>query len=294
MKYQVTHKTTYQYSAATPLSFNQVRLQPRSFDRQNCLHFSLTTNPSSTHRQDRTDFFGNALSFLSIQENHLKLQVISESLTEVQPFFIPEEYKNIPWETVKSDFEKSNSLEQAKIQQFIFDSPFVKRAPELTQYAMPSFPAGKPFFEGVQNLIERIYQDFSYIPNSTTTRTTLLEVIQSKKGVCQDFAHLGIGCLRSLGFPARYVSGYLETSPPPGKEKLVGSDASHAWISVPIPYFGWIDFDPTNNTVVSDRHITVAWGRDYGDVMPLNGIYWGKGTQVLNVAVDVARKDAEE
>jgi len=167
----------------------------------------------------------------------------------------------------------------------------IKTASSLHEYARSSFASNRPLLSAVRELTERIYTDFTYDPESTSIATPLDEVLQNKRGVCQDFAHLAIGCLRSLGFPARYVSGYLETLPPPGQEKLVGSDASHAWFAVFSPGEGWFEFDPTNNNMPAEHHITTAWGRDYGDVSPLKGVFFDGGkSQKLTVSVDVSRR----
>jgi transglutaminase-like putative cysteine protease len=174
--------------------------------------------------------------------------------------------------------------------EFMFDSPMVKANQALREYAEPSFSPNQTLLSSVMNLTQRIYQDFKYSPQSTTVATPLSEVLAKKQGVCQDFAHLQIGCLRAMGYPAKYVSGYIETLPAPGKVKLVGTDASHAWISVYSPSEGWVEFDPTNNCVAADQHIITAWGRDYFDVTPLRGIIFGGGEKpVLTISVDVAR-----
>ena len=167
----------------------------------------------------------------------------------------------------------------------------VPMIPELHDYAEKSFAKGRPLLEAVEDLTTRLYTDFTYDPGFTTIATPLADVVKHRRGVCQDFAHLGIACLRALGLAARYVSGYIETDPPPDQEPLEGADASHAWFSVYLPQFGWIDFDPTNNQIPADRHITVAWGRDYADVTPLKGVVFGSGTHELSVSVDCKREN---
>ncbi len=171
--------------------------------------------------------------------------------------------------------------------EFTFDSPHIRKSDELADYAEPSFPRNRPLLQSVLELNSRIHADFKYVPESTTISTTLPEVMKLRRGVCQDFAHLMIGCLRSLGLSARYVSGYLRTLPPPGKPRLVGADASHAWVAVYFPGVGWVDFDPTNDKIPSTEHITLAWGRDYGDVSPIRGSLLGGGGQTVRVSVDV-------
>jgi transglutaminase-like putative cysteine protease len=174
------------------------------------------------------------------------------------------------------------------------ETPVTSFEAGITNYALQSFTPGRPIYEAVYNLMGRIYKDFEFKPGFTTIATPLSEVMKQRKGVCQDFAHVGIACLRSIGLPARYVSGYIETLPPPGVEKLVGVDASHAWFSVFIPNIGWLDFDPTNNVVPSDQHITIGWGRDYFDITPLKGVILSSGPHRLSVSVDVRRVPTTE
>ena len=177
------------------------------------------------------------------------------------------------------------------IRQYVFETPMTAWNDEIVKYALQSFTSGRPVFEATEELTRRIYKDFEYKPGHTTIATPLSVVMQERKGVCQDFAHLAIACLRAIGLPARYVSGYLETVSPEGTEKLIGVDASHAWFSVYIPGWGWMDFDPTNNCLVSDQHITIGWGRDYADIAPLEGIILSSGSHELTVSVDVKRKN---
>jgi transglutaminase-like putative cysteine protease len=171
--------------------------------------------------------------------------------------------------------------------QYAFDSPCVRNSPELADFALPSFTPGRPILAAAADLTRRIHTEFRYDPTATSVNTPPSEVLKTRRGVCQDFAHLAIGCLRSLGLPARYVSGYLLTTPPPGKPRLVGADASHAWFSVYTPDCDWVDYDPTNNIRPSDQHVTLAWGRDYSDVCPIKGVFFGGGQQVVQVSVDV-------
>jgi transglutaminase-like putative cysteine protease len=192
-----------------------------------------------------------------------------------------------PWTEVAELFRDPVSPEVVDQYQFCFDSPLLRTAPDLADYARGSFPAGTPLLVGVANLNQRIFRDFKYDPVATSVATPLEEVWAKRRGVCQDFAHLAIACLRSLGLPARYVSGYLRTHAPPGKERLVGADASHAWFSVYCPSVGWVDFDPTNNLLTGEEHITVAYGRDYSDVSPVSGIITGGGHHEVRVSVDV-------
>ena len=197
--------------------------------------------------------------------------------------------EHLAWEEARRQLHTDLDPDILEMRQYILNSPMIPAMPELYAYAEKSFAEGRPLLEAVEDLSTRLYTDFTYDPNFTTIATPLIDVIKHRRGVCQDFAHLGIGCLRALGLAARYVSGYIETNPPPDQKPLAGADASHAWFSVYLPQLGWIDFDPTNNQMPTDRHITVAWGRDYADVTPLKGVVFGSGTHELSVSVDCER-----
>jgi transglutaminase-like putative cysteine protease len=186
---------------------------------------------------------------------------------------------------------ENNSAVAPEMQEFVFPSSLIRRLPALGDYAAGSFVAGRPLLEAIMDLTRRIHGDLKFDPKATTVATPLEQVIRNGRGVCQDFAHFQIGCLRAIGLPARYVSGYLETLPPPGKPKLVGADASHAWVQAFVPPVGWIDIDPTNNLIASDRYITVARGRDFDDVSPIRGVIVGGGKHELSVGVDVTPLD---
>lgn len=200
---------------------------------------------------------------------------------------LPDPQTTPPWENVRDLSAKGRHPEQLETSGYLFDSPMLAAQPDFADYGRISFPPGCPLLQGVVDLLQRINREFRFDPRATTIATPVHEVLRLRSGVCQDFAHLGIICLRSLGLPARYVSGYIETIPPPGRSRLVGADASHAWFSVWCPGYGWIDADPTNNLLSADRHITVAWGRDFSDVSPLRGIVLGGGEHKLKVEVDV-------
>jgi len=210
-----------------------------------------------------------------------------ESIVDVSTKKYPTAEVTLPWEMVREAMRWDLSPAALEAIEFTFDSVHIRRSTELATYAETSFPPGRRLLEAVLDLTRRIHEDFKYSPATTTISTTLPEVMRMRKGVCQDFAHLQIGCLRSMGLAARYVSGYLRTLPPPGKPRLIGADASHAWVSVYFPGFGWLDFDPTNNRVPSASHITLAWGRDYDDVSPVRGVLVGGGKQRMVVGVDV-------
>jgi len=293
MKYRVTHRTEYFYSGTVSQCHNLAHLRPRDSDRQQCLQQQLQITPVPNDIAEHTDFFGNHVSYFSIQQPHQSMTVTasSEVVLHGNAGQLPL-YNDAPWDEVRKRLAAPQAADTSEQRQFTLDSPLAATAPELANYAMTSFPAGRPLLEAVHDLMQRVYTDFTYHPGFTTISTPLSEVLASRRGVCQDFAHLAIACLRSLGLAARYVSGYLETLPLPGQQKLQGADESHAWFSVYLPDNGWVDFDPTNNQVPLDQHITTAWGRDFSDVTPLKGvIYGGDPGHRLQVSVDVERLD---
>lgn len=287
MKYHVFHGTSYGYSQPVSLCHNQVHLTPRTTDRQRCLHTGLEVSPLPSSQSDWTDFFGNQATFFSVEMPHDKLSIVARSEVEV---FAPLEISALqtpPWEDIREQLLVPQNEDTLAAAQFCPASRFIHHSAEAHDYGLPNFPPGRPILEALLELTSRIFHEFKYDQNATGVFTKPAEVFQSRRGVCQDFAHLQISCLRSLGLAARYVSGYLVTEPPPGKPKLVGADASHAWLSVFCGSAGWIDVDPTNNLIPGIRHITLAWGRDYGDVCPIQGVLIGGGQSTLSVAVDV-------
>jgi transglutaminase-like putative cysteine protease len=309
VKYRITHTTFYHYSQPVGLCQNEARLQPRIFWRQQCHNSRFDIKPTPMDFSERIDFFGNRVAYFAIQQPHTQLIVTAISEVTIFPRQNNLDLLNqMTWEQVRSLLQESpllgqsqSQLGQSQIQnqdqtlevldarQYVLDSPMVIVTPELADYAQGSFLPNRALVDVVHDLMQRIYKDFTYDPAFTTIATPLSEVLSFRRGVCQDFAHLAIGCLRAYGIAARYISGYVETLPEPGKPRLVGADASHAWFSVYIPGTGWLDFDPTNNTVPLDQHITLAWGRDYADVTPLKGIAFGGGQHTLSVSVDVLR-----
>ena len=288
MNYRIIHRTLYEYAMPVTVSHHVARLEPRGTTVQKQESFSLKIFPEPSLRKSRPDYFGNQLCFFSIQELHSKLEIVTNSRVTVQPVRPPPAESSPAWDEVAEIFRDPVSPEVVEPYQFIFDSPQVRVSMDLAAYARESFAAGTPLLSGVRDLTGRIFTDFKYDPRATTVATPLEEVLAKRRGVCQDFAHLAIACLRSLGLPARYVSGYLRTRPPEGQERLVGADASHAWFAVYCPEIGWVDFDPTNNLQPTEEHITVAYGRDFGDVSPVAGILTGGGRHAVKVAVDVA------
>jgi transglutaminase-like putative cysteine protease len=288
MTYNILHRTLYEYAAPVTVSHHVARLEPRTTVTQERDNFSLKIFPEPALRKSRPDYFGNRLCFFTIQQVHSRLEIITASRVTLRLDKLSGNESSTPWESVAEMFRDPVSPEVVEPYQFIFDSPQVRASCELADYATQSFPAGTPLLDGARDLTRRIFSDFKYDPKATTVATPLEEVWEKRRGVCQDFAHLGIACLRSLGLPARYVSGYLRTHPPEGKElQLLGADASHAWFAVFCPGTGWMDFDPTNNLQPAQEHITVAYGRDFGDVSPVAGILTGGGKHIVKVAVEV-------
>jgi transglutaminase-like putative cysteine protease len=288
MIYDLNHTTTYDYTGSVSLSHHLLRLHPRSLPYQKPLMTKLEIDPVPGFTQTHTDYFGNQIAFVTMDGSHKSLVITSCSQVEVWPrSFIPRADETPSWESIRDLRGGEKPSDSLEAREFIYPSPLVKRLPESAAYALPSFTANRPVLEAVLDLTARIHRDFKFDPKATTIATPLEEFMKKRRGVCQDFAHLEIACLRSVGIPARYVSGYLETDPPPGKPRLAGADASHAWVSFYCPGAGWIDVDPTNNLLPSNRHITVAWGRDYLDVSPIRGVILGSGEHTLKVSVDV-------
>lgn len=295
MIYRIRHITHYEYEKPVTLCYNRAYLLPRDTDYQSCTESQIQISPAHTLGQQRIDYFGNKAYFFSLEQPHRELKIDVTSVIRVHESKYAREceldldFGNTCGQALIA-LQESRELPVLEAREFVLNSPMIKTAASLREYARASFGSNRPLLSAVRELTDRIYTDFTYDPESTSIATPLDEVLQNKRGVCQDFAHLAIGCLRSLGFPARYVSGYLETLPPPGQEKLVGSDASHAWFAVFSPGEGWFEFDPTNNNMPAEHHITTAWGRDYGDVSPLKGVFFDGGkSQKLSVSVDVSR-----
>jgi len=287
LNYRVRHTTTYRYEDPVSVSHHIVRLTPRNLPKQICRASHLSIQPAPPVTSTYFDYFGNTLTTFTLSEPHDCLVVQTDSDLAVQAVEPPDFSHSAPWETVRESLAGDHSDEALSACQFIFDSQRVPSNPELAAYARESFSAGRPLLAAVLDLTRRIHQDFRFDKKATEVATPVQTFFEKRRGVCQDFAHLEIGCLRSLGLPARYVSGYLRTMPPPGRPRLVGADASHAWCSAWCPGTGWVDFDPTNDCVPSDGHITVAWGRDYSDVSPIYGVLLGGARHKLEVAVDV-------
>lgn len=293
MKYTIEHTTAYTYLEPVSLCHNIARLMPRNSGEQICKNTTIHIRPQPDRINEYEDFFGNKVIYFSIEKEHWELTVLVTSEVERMEsgHCRPIDYPIAGLEEVKTELLNPD-VDVIDIKQYLFVTPMTSWNEKILQYAMQSFLPGRSVFEATNDLTHRIYKDFEYKPGHTTIATPLSVVMKERKGVCQDFAHLAIACLRSIGLPARYVSGYIETISPEGVEKLIGSDASHAWFSVYIPKMGWIDFDPTNNCIVSDQHITIGWGRDYADIAPMEGIILSSGSHELTVSVDVKRQNS--
>jgi transglutaminase-like putative cysteine protease len=284
MVYRVRHTTTYTYSAPVSVCYNELRLRPRDGRQQSCAFHELLVFPRPTVFSQVVDYFGNSVTFFTLQESHQALTMTANSRVTLTPARLPPVAATPPWEEVRDGLRDGRGGPDLEAYQCVFDSPYVATTPELQAYALPSFPPGRPLLDAVRDLTGRIYGDFTYTPRATAIHTPLQEVLQDRRGVCQDFAHVQIGCLRALGLAARYVSGYLVT---PARLPASGAQASHAWVAVYCPGYGWIDIDPTNNVFPAAAHITLAYGRDYGDVSPIKGVFFGGGEHTMDVAVDV-------
>lgn len=292
MRYLVRHTTVYRYTQPVTGCHNVVHLTPRNDRGQRLLFCDLVIDPAPETLTRFTDFFGNDAAFFSIHEPHDRLRVVAVSRVALDPPTKREPPEASPaWEEAVAAMRSGG--ESLDAFQYLFESPFVRPLAELTEYARKSFPAGRPTVAAAWDLCRRIFAEFKYSPNYTTISTPVEEVFRTRRGVCQDFAHLMIAALRALGLPARYVSGYLRTTPVPGaRVPLIGADASHAWVSLYCPGRGWVDFDPTNDAMPTDQHVTLAVGRDYDDVSPIKGVIMGGGQHRLEVGVEVRPVEA--
>ncbi|NJN24986.1 MAG: transglutaminase family protein [Cyclobacteriaceae bacterium] len=287
MRYEVTHKTKYIYQSPASLCHNVVYQWPAGFPFQHVDQYLYSILPEPNFLAKRKDFFDNKYVYFSVQKTHKELVVQSTSqITLSKPAWMQTDpSKTLPWEQVVQWLRQPEC--PSDIKQFYLESAYVTYVKGLRNYALQSFTPGRPVMEAMLDLNQRINSDFKFTPGFTEISTPLEEVFKYKKGVCQDYAHFELACVRSIGLAGRYMSGYIETFPPPGKPKLVGADASHAWMALYIPESGWVEFDATNNLLVSDQHIRVATGRDFADVVPLKGIVYSGGGQKMVVTVDV-------
>jgi transglutaminase-like putative cysteine protease len=285
--YRLTHQTSYHYDRKVSVSHHVMTLRPRDLPWQHCRAHELCIRPEPGTQVERTDYFGNHSVLVTFESAHREFEVVAGSVIAVQDRPVPGEAGQVSWESVAAACAAPGWTAATEAGEFRFDSPYVRRQAVIGRWAAESFPAGRAILKGVSELNERIHDGFHFDSRATTVATPVEEVFAKRRGVCQDFAHVMLVALRTLGLPARYVSGYLETQPPPGKARLIGADASHAWVSVWVPGAGWVDFDPTNNVMPGRRHVTVAWGRDFGDVSPVRGVLVGSGEHSLRVSVDL-------
>jgi transglutaminase-like putative cysteine protease len=287
--YDISHVSTFDYAQPVSVSHQLLRLQPRETERQHVTRTAIAIEPEPATRERRRDYFQNEVTYITVQEPHARLVVRASSTVEVERVQAPFLDFGPSWEEVARELRAPREAQALAASQFCYRSPFVQMDEGVFRYAITSFTPGARLVPALLELTARIHADFRYEGGVTDVWTPVAEVLRRRRGVCQDFAHLEIACLRSLGLAARYVSGYLLTKPPAGKERLIGADASHAWIAAWVPHIGWVDVDPTNNVLPSDEHISLAWGRDYGDVSPTNGVIVGGGAHTVAVAVEVAQ-----
>jgi transglutaminase-like putative cysteine protease len=291
MEYLVRHRTTYRYLQDVSHSWHLAHLRPRATPLQAVHDSSITLSLEPASRVAREDYFQNPCEWFSIDQPHTHLEVLAQSRVTVQPAPQRTSRDSLPWEEVRLRLENPQDEEERDVVQYLFDSPMTKFHSDIAAYGAVSFTPSRPVLAGAIELMNRIHRDFRYDTTVTDVTTPVDQVFEIRAGVCQDLAHVGIAAMRAVGLPARYVSGYLLTRPPPGKPRLLGADASHAWFSVWAPPFGWVDLDPTNDILAGESHVTASWGRDYGDVAPVAGIILGGHDHVVEVGVDVIPVD---
>jgi transglutaminase-like putative cysteine protease len=292
--YRIEHDTHYEYGAPVATSQHIACLRPRETSGQHLRWHRLLVEPEPASRTTRIDYFGNIAERFSILRPHRELVVRARSLVErraVSPALVTDDATS--WEEVRDALVYRKGVPGRYEAEYVFPSPYVSVIEPSRDYAAASFAAGRPLLDAAVDLMHRMYEDFTFDSEATTVTTPVSRVLEEKRGVCQDLAHVMISCLRSQGLPARYVSGYVLTDPPPGEERLLGADASHAWVSVHCPGVGWVDLDPTNDVLPDSRHVVIGWGRDYGDVCPLHGVFVGAADHRLKIGVSVIPLDAE-
>jgi transglutaminase-like putative cysteine protease len=288
-RYRVTHRTAYRYGEPAVAGQTVARVEPRTLSHQQVRRATLEIEPEPSHWSHHDDGFGNHVTHLAFDEPHDRLVVTATSEVAVAPRPLPERGWPAPWERAVLALADDRSDDGLLARACRLDSPLVTRHPDLRAFAAEAFTPGRPLGEAATALTIRIFDDWEFVAGATDVETPVLQVLEQRRGVCQDFAHLLLGALRSLGLGARYVSGYIETEPPAGQPRLVGADVSHAWVGLYVPGEGWVDLDPTNGLTQPDRHVTIGWGRDYTDVVPVRGVLFGpRSDQQLEISVDVA------
>lgn len=291
MIFAISHKTYYRYTQPVAQSQHLVHLAPRRDTRQTVLRHSMMIDPAPVMRYDGCDAFGNPISILDIEEPHKEFVLNARSTIETVAPHSSDFSRSTPWDALDEALYPAGREIDLDVVQYRCPSRLTEPTLAIRDYAAQTFKPGRPVLEAAHELTQRMFADFSFDATATDVSTPITEVLRKRRGVCQDFAHLALAFLRSHGVPARYISGYILTLPPPGQPKLQGSDASHAWISIWAPEIGWRDFDPTNGLVVGDEHVLLAHGRDYGDVCPISGVIVGGGHHTVSVGVDVTKVD---
>ena len=291
MRFRIKHSTRYTYAHRVTQCYNLANVVPRNTARQRCISNRIVVSPHPAVTRKRTDYFGNEAYHFEIQKIHKELVITSESEIQIDDLDVAMNLDlGVSYQEALDYLATTLNPETIEAREFLLNSPMIECSEALANYARPSFEPDRSLKACVSDLTSRIFTDFAYDPDFTTVATPLTEVLEHKRGVCQDFAHLQVGCLRSIGIPAKYVSGYIETLPAPGEQKLVGADATHAWIAYFSPNEGWVEFDPTNDKPANSQHIVTALGRDYYDVTPVKGVIFGGGEgPILSVSVDVSR-----
>jgi len=288
VRYRVVHQTRYTYQSMVTLSQQYLHLSPRTFQYQEAESQHIWVTPAEEDGANGIDYFGNGVRHITITTPHKMLLVHAEFTVTLAPRPGLGQVKGtVPWESLRNMMQQVKTLALQEACRYLYASPHVDLSAELESYARASYTPGRPLLDAALDLTQRIFRDFEFDPHATDISTPLDQVLKGRRGVCQDFTHLMIGCLRSIGLPARYVSGYILTHPPAGQPRMIGADASHAWVSVFCPSLGWVDFDPTNRCLVQQEHITLGWGRDFSDVTPLRGVVLGGGENELQVNVTV-------
>ncbi|MDB6001798.1 MAG: hypothetical protein JWP52_3497 [Rhizobacter sp.] len=290
-RYLVEHETRYRYSAPVAQSWQLARLTPRSLPWQQLLTYSLSIDPPPDEQHESTDSFGNAITHFSLHGAHRKLRVRMHCTVDVGERVEPDASAGQPWESVRDAVLDHPGLDDLRPARLCEPTALVPLSEAAVAYSRKAFVSGEDWLAAVIGLMHQIHADFEFDPDATTVSTSVDEVLEQRRGVCQDFAHLMLACLRGHGLPARYVSGDLLTEPPPGSPRLMGADASHAWVAAYSPQHGWVEFDPTNDTLADSRYITLAWGADFADVCPVRGVILGSGDQALSVGVSVVPVD---
>lgn len=286
MIYHLRHLTSFRYTQPVTFVYNTLHLKPRELPWQKVQSFQLEIEPDPVVQTERLDYFGNTATFFMIQTPHDAMKVLTKSVIEVLPRPLVGPI-GIPWDNARQAMRTDTSANGLDAYQYSFASAYAKPMAEARAYALPSCRPGLSIHAVATDLMQRIDTDFTFDPKATTVATPVLEVLQNRRGVCQDFAHLMISCLRSIGIAARYMSGYIQTLPPEGQPRLAGADASHAWVAAYCPQAGWLELDPTNNQTADEQYITLGWGRDYYDISPAKGVLFGGGKHTVHAQVDM-------